>query len=168
MPHHEHKVVLHDEHVCARQRPPHSVSMKMVRKHHDLPCNNLMVHRGCGSVAECEILVGPACVAQPARVIEQKRLRRIDGAIRGHKAVVHLRSADGGECGQDHVGHCLWLRDHDHVRSLDLVDRRLGALGHRAHNVCASRLVATTAQEANSSTSGRRRGLGIQLIRLAT
>ena len=39
--------------------------------------------------------------------------------------------------GLDHLGDGLWLRDHDHVRAVDLGDRGAGALGVGADDVGA-------------------------------
>ena len=46
--------------------------------------------------------------------------------------------------GQDHVGHCLWLRNHDQVRPLDLYYLRARALRHRTDDICAGGLVSHT------------------------
>jgi hypothetical protein len=49
---------------------------------------------------------------------------------------------DARGCGhrfEDHVDHGLRLRDHDHVRTVDLGDRRAGAFRHRTGDVGAGR-----------------------------
>ena len=45
---------------------------------------------------------------------------------------------------QDHGGHCLWLRNHDQVRPLDLYYLRARALRHRTDDICAGGLVSHT------------------------
>ena len=52
------------------------------------------------------------------------------------------RRLDRGESFHDHVGHDLRLRDHDHVRALDLGYLRAGSLRLKADQVGARRLVA--------------------------
>ena len=73
--------------------------------------------------------------------------------------------SDGRHGLQDHVGHGLRLRDHDHVGALDFRDLGAGPLRHRAGQVGAERLVAGRDDGPRRAVPPRRRARGLARTR---